>query len=344
MKKVLFGLLILASGKTVAQDMGQILAGSTADANKYLNAYFEPFAKGEIMNIGRGWTSTAKTHKLLGLDITVNAQMGLVPSGAEAFTFNKADYSTFSLTSGASSATLPTFMGGKTQQNITVNTTVNGKNVKYTFNSPIGVGDDIKNAIGQAAVPLPVIQVGLGLIKHTDVKLRYFPKTDFGGTKVGVFGLAVQHEFTNYLPFLGKAPFLHLSGLVGYNSIDASYDLTGKGVSGSNQRAELSLSGLTVQAIASAKLAFLEFYTSLGYTSGKCDANMKGTYNFNYTDASSGATVSGSVTDPVSLNYKNSGVSNTWGVRANLLFIKLFADYTFANYNGVGLGASFSFR
>ena len=247
---------------------------------------------------------------------------------------------------------MPTFVGDKTTQAITVNTTVNGKNVNYDFNSPTGLGEDIKKAIGTAAVPLPVAQVSIGLLKHTELKLRYFPKTDYSGTEIDVFGLAVQHEFTNYLPFLGKVPLVHLSALVGYNSVKTSYSLANKSssngnstIAGANQKAELKMSAVTVQAIGSVKLAMFEVYTALGYTSGKADANLKGSYTFTYKDNTNPLiTYQNTVVDPVALSYKNSGVSNTWGLRLNLLFLKVFADYTFANYNGAGAGVSFSFR
>ena len=123
-----------------------------------------------------------------------------------------------------------------------------------------------------------------------------------------------------------------------------SYDLTGKGVAGSNQKAELNLSAVTVQGIASVKLAFLEVYTALGYTSGKADANLNGNYVVSYTDKSNGQTFNYTVTDPIALSYTNSGISNTFGVRLNLFFLKFFADFTFANYNGAGAGVAFSFR
>lgn len=348
MKKIILltaGLFMLTAVSIKAQDIGQIVAGSTADANKYLNNYLEPFGKGEILNMGRGWFNTAKVHKTLGFDVSVSAQLAIVPNDKLNFIFNNSDYSTFKLKSGASSATVQTFVGDKTFQTITVNTTVNGKNVNYDFNTPTGVGDDMKKAIGTVAVPLPVAQLSVGLIKNTELKLRYFPKTNFSGTEVGVFGVAVQHEFSNYLPFLKKVPFLHLSGLVGYNSMTTSYDLTGKGVAGSNQKAELNLSAVTVQGIASVKLAMFEVYTSLGYTSGKADANLKGSYTFTYKDNTNPLlTYSATVVDPVALSYNNSGVSNTWGLRLNLFFLKVFADYTFANYNGAGAGVAFSFR
>ncbi len=336
--------LLMITTYIKAQDIGQIISGSSADANRYFQAYLEPFGKGEILNMGRGWFSSGKVHKKLGFDVTVNAQLAIIPDAKQSFLFNNSDYSTFKLKSGAGSAMVQTFAGDKSFQTISVNTTVNGKNVSYEFNTPAGVGGDLKNAIGFVAVPLPVAQVGIGLIKNTDLKVRYFPQTNFGDVGVGVFGVALQHEFSNYLPFIKKAPFLHLSALAGYNSVNVIYNLKNSNISGANQKAELKLSAFTLQGIASAKLAFFEVYTSIGYTTGNADANLKGTYTINYKDNSTGTTYSNTVTDPVALKYSNSGISNTWGLRMNIAFFKLFADYTFANYNGAGAGLAFSFR
>ncbi len=329
---------LLALNSIQAQDIGQILAGSQADANKYLQSYLEPFGKGEIMNMGRGWFNTGRTHKRLGFDITVNAQLAVVPQGNRFFNFNNADYQTFRLKSSASSATVSNFLGDKTTQTISVSTTVNGHNVSYEFNTPEGIGKDMKDAVGFVAVPLPVAQIGVGVFKNTDVKLRYFPKTNFGDVGVGVFGLAVQHEF------LKKIPFLHLSALAGYNTTNVDYNLKNSNIKGSNQRAEVKLSAFTIQGIASVKLLFFEVYTALGYTTGSSDANLKGTYQIDYTDNNTHTTYSNTVVDPIALKYKNSGLSNTWGLRMNVFFFKVFADYTFANYNGAGAGVSFSFR
>lgn len=342
---LLLSLFLTFSAGLKAQDIGQIVAGSTADANKYLSAYLEPFGKGEILNMGRGWFTTGRVHKRFGFDVTVSAQLAVIPDAKQTFVFNNSDYSTFKLKSGASSAIVQTFAGDKNAtQTLTVNTTVNGKNVTYDFNTPTGIGSDLKNAVGFVAVPLPVAQLGFGLFKNTDVKVRYFPKTNFGDVGVDVFGVAVQHEFSDYIPFFKKVPLLHLSALAGYNTTNVAYNIKNSTVSGSDQRAELKLSAFTLQGIASVKLAFLEVYTSLGYTTGSSNANLLGTYTINYKDASNGSTVSATVTNPVALTYKNSGVSNTWGLRMNVFFLKFFADYTFANYNGASAGLAFSFR
>jgi len=295
--------------------------------------------------MGRGWFTTAKVHKRLGFDIAISGQLALVPSAKENFLFKNTDYTTFKLANTAkTSAMLPTFIGGNNSEQMTVNTTVNGRNVTYTFNTPTGIGNDLKKSLPVLSVPLPIVQLGLGLFKHTELKLRYFPTTNFSGTEVGVAGIGLQHEFSNYLPFIKKVPFLHLSGLAAYNTVKTSYDLTGKGIAGSNQKAELKMNAFTVQAIASVKFSLLEIYTSLGYTSGKANVNLNGNYTITYTDQSNGQNYNYTVTDPIALQYTNSGLSNTWGIRLNFFFLKVYADYTIANYNGLAAGVAFSFR
>ncbi len=351
MKKIAVLFIITGSSFAVkAQDFGQIIAGSLKDANKYAGDYMQPFAEGEIYNLSRGWFSTARTHKLLGVDISINGQFAIVPSGKENFTFNNADYTTFKLHSGNTSALLPTFMGGSTgQQQIDVKTPITYNGITYTattnFTAPKGIGDDLKKNISfvPTAAPLPVAQIGIGLFKHTDLKVRYFPKTNFSDVEIGVFGVAIQHEFSNYIPFFKKVPFLHLSALAGYSSIDANYKPkfdASSSVQSNNALAGYKISAFTLQGIASVKFSLLEIYTSVGYSSGKSTIDLTGDYNITYTVPP----VTMTQKDPVSLSYNASGISNTWGVRLNFFFLKVYADYTFARYNGVGVGMALAFR
>jgi hypothetical protein len=334
-----------------AQDFGQILAGSQPDANRYATEYMRPFAEGEIYNLARGWYSTARTHKLLGFDISINGQFAIVPQEKQNFNFSNADYSSFKLNGTATTASIPTLMGGSSSQVINVNTTVNGQPVSTSFTAPKGIGDDFRKNISfiPPAAPLPVIQIGIGLIKHTDLKLRYFPKTNFSNMEIGVFGLAVQHEFSDYLPFVKKIPFLHFSALAGYSKINASYLPTfnsGSPVQSSNSVAGYTISAFTLQGIASVKFAFLEAYTSIGYSKGSSNIDLKGdytvTYNTGFPPPNDKKTAQ--LKDPISIGYNASGVSNTWGVRLNVLILKIYADYTFATYNSLGAGIAVAFR
>ena len=89
---------------------------------------------------------------------------------------------------------------------------------------------------------------------------------------MGIFGIGVQHEFSNYLPFLKKVPFLHLSALAAYNHLSADYypNLTNSGsVRSNNADLKYDISAYTVQAIASVKFSFLEIYTAIGYKDRK---------------------------------------------------------------------------
>ena len=352
MKKLLSLLFITCAYITTqAQDFGQIIAGSLTDANKYAKSYLQPFGEGEIYNLSRGWYSTARTHKMLGFDISINGQFAVVPTDKQSFVFNNSDYSTFKLSGSATSASLPTFMGSSTTQVINVTNTVNGQTVSTNFTAPKGIGDDMKNNVSFVPVsdPLPVVQVGVGLFKHTDLKVRYFPKTNFSDVNIGVFGLALQHEFSHYLPFIKKVPFLHLSALAGYSKINASYYPkfdANSSVQSPNAVADYSISSFTVQGIASVKFSLLELYTSIGYATGKSNINLNGdytiTYNTGYPPPNNKVTATQK--DPLALSYNGSGLSNTWGIRLNLSILKIYADYTIAKYNGIGMGLALAFR
>jgi len=352
MKKILFLFVITAiSFIAKSQDFGQIIAGSLPDANRFATEYMRPFAEGEIYNLSRGWYSTARAHKFFGFDISINGQFAVIPSSKENFTFNNSDYTSLKLSGSATTASLPTLMGGTSSQVINVNTTVNGQPVSTSFTTPKGIGDDMKKNVSFVPIsaPLPIVQIGLGIFKHTDLKVRYFPKTSFSQMEIGVFGVALQHEFSDYLPFIKKVPFLHLSGLIGYSKIDASYQPNfgaGSSVQSTNAIAGYNISAFTLQGIASVKFSLLELYSSIGYTSGKSSINLKGDYTITYNTGLPSPNDKSVTTqkDPISLAYSASGISNTWGIRLNLTILKVYADYTFAKYNNIGVGIALALR
>jgi hypothetical protein len=167
--------------------------------------------------------------------------------------------------------------------------------------------------------------------------------------EIGVFGLAVQHEFSDYLPFVKKIPFLHLSALAGYSKINATYlpvFNSGSPVQSNNAVAGYTITAFTMQGIASVKFSFLELYTSLGYSKGTSNIDLKGNYTVTYNTVfpPPNDKVTTQLKDPISIGYNASGVSNTWGVRLNITILKIYADYTFATYNSAGAGIALAFR
>jgi hypothetical protein len=75
---------------------------------------------------------------------------------------------------------------------------------------------------------------------------------------------------------------------------------------------------------------------------------MKGDYTLTY-DIEDGSgnqieTVDETISDPINLDFEANGMRATLGTRLNLAFFKIFADYTFQEYNTASVGIAFSFR
>jgi hypothetical protein len=352
MKKILLLLLVIGIFRHVqAQDVGQILAGSLQDVNRYADAYLKPAGEGEIYNISRGWFNTARVHKTLGFDIAIKSEFAIIPDGSANFTFNNSDYNSFSLAGAATSATLPTIAGGNTSQVINVNTTVNGQQGHTSFNAPNGLMGNFNTnqSIIPVSVPLPIVQLSVGLFKHTELKIRYFPKTTFNKFDLSIFGVAVQHEITNYMPFARRIHFLHFSVLAGYNSMNADFKPNfdaSSAVQSSNANINYKLGAFTLQGIASVKFSLLELYAAIGYSNGNSTMNVNGDYTITYNTGfpPPNSTVTTTKSNPVSLSYSAGGISNTWGIRLNLTILKVYADYTFAKYKGIGVGVALGIR
>ena len=353
MKKILLlSLVIVLYNQVQSQDVGQILAGSSQDINKYADAFLQPAGVGEIYNISKGWFSTARVHKPLGFDISVKGEIAILPNGSDNFTFNNSDYSTFKLAGSATSASLPTIIGGNTSQVINVSTTVNGQPAHTSFNAPNGLIGNSNNSSQSSSllvVPLPIVQLSVGIFKHTELKIRYFPKTTFNKFDLSIFGIALQHEFTHYLPFARRIPFLHFSALAGYNSMNADFKPNfdqSSSVQSTNANLNYKLGAFTLQGIASVKFSLLELYAAIGYSTGNSTMNVNGDYTVTYNTGNPppNNTVTTTKTNPVSLSYNAGGLSNTWGIRLNLTILKVYADYTFAKYNGIGAGIALGIR
>ena len=104
----------------------------------------------------------------------------------------------------------------------------------------------------------------------------------------------------------------------------------------------------TVQALASLDFKFITLYGGVGYNSGKTSVKMKGNYTLTYDIEDSNGNVIGtteeSITNPINLDFEANGVRATIGTRLNLGIFKMFADYTFQEYNTATLGIAISVR
>lgn len=351
---------------TQAQDLDfrDILAGGD-DAALYLQDYISPFMKGFGYGMSNGWYNTAKPHRLLGFDITANVNVAFVPDKDLLFDFE--GFNSLAIENGPSE--LPTIFGPKSSSDLLFNTQstvtypdpdpasptfgeliTSEEIISGGFPAPDGV--DLEEEIGSSFVPVPIVQVGVGLIKNTELKLRFLPTVTTDDFEFKFFGIGVMHDFKQWTPGISHLPF-DASVFIGYTRLKAETQFNDDVVlSGSNQAAGYEVKSLTLQIIASKKLSILTIYGGFGFTRTNSSLKLTGNYIVDgETDIilqdGSVSTVTSSYElpkDPISLNFNSSGPRATIGARVKLLVLTIHADYTVQEYNTLTAGIGVSIR
>jgi hypothetical protein len=348
MKKLFASILVIFSIQLCkAQELETILLAAD-DASLLTQNYLSPAMEGLMYSMNGGWATTAKVHKKFGFDITIGANLSFVPDEAQFFDFIPDQYEFLNLPNGEDQ--LPTIMSeDDVETTIDISIPVGDGTFKVaSFDMPGGIADDLP----ASAVPAPGVQVGFGLPFKTDIKARYVPNLAFDeDIESGLVGFGLQHDLTQYLGPLDNLP-LSISILGAFTNMTVTYDIEDDNITDdvtvSNGELEFKMNTWTVQALASLDFKIITFYGSLGYNSGKTTAKMKGDYTLTY-DIEDGSgnqieTVDETISDPINLDFEANGMRATLGTRLNLAFFKIFADYTFQEYNTASVGIAFSFR
>ncbi|MCV6628233.1 MAG: hypothetical protein OIF50_00070 [Flavobacteriaceae bacterium] len=344
---VLFLLATYAKAQTTVEGFEAYLLLKD-DSEKIMKAYLNPALKGLVYASNGGWYHTAKVHKSFGFDLTVGASAATVPTKDEVFSI-----ASLQLNNQVTSTNdlVPTVAGENRQEtlDITVRVPYNGGTVDGTAQVQLPGG--IKDDVPMAAMPAPVVQLGLGLpVVKSDLIFRFVPEVGSESVKGKMFGIALKHDLMQYFGPIEKLP-LHVAVLGSYNSMDVNYDIgEDSSINGANQKATFDVNSYTVQALASINFPIINFYAGLGYAGGKSSLNVLGEYELEYNvdtglpAPNDTAVVTETLIDPVSLDATVSGVRATIGVRLSLGPIKIFGDYTLQEYNALTAGLAISIR
>jgi len=336
----LFGAMALPLSSRAQNDLDELLKGSLKDANYLLEGYVAPAMKGLGSGLNQGWYNTAKAHKTLGIDLTISTSLMYIPSDDQFYTVDNNNLTEVKLTSydksvpngGANvsatgSADVPTIFGPEITPTYKVIST--GTN----FDGPPGL--DLKNTIKIAdALPVPMYQLGIGLPKNTDLKVRWSPTVTLSDFKFSLWGVGIMHDIKQYIPGIKALPF-DLSAFVGYTNMKAEQGLSA--TAGQNQKGVMEFNSTNVQILVSKKISVLTLYGGVGYNISKSNLDMKGTYDLNDDGVAE-------ATDPVALDFSTSGVRATGGLRLKLAVFTLHADYTLAKYNSLSAGFGINVR
>ncbi|HNV28422.1 MAG TPA: hypothetical protein PKJ83_04730 [Cyclobacteriaceae bacterium] len=341
MKTIKTGVLILMLGVlstplyVKAQDnFDDILKGSLKDANILAEGYAAPAMRSIGAGLNFGWYNTAKTHKTLGFDLTFTGTLVYIPSSDDLY---KVDNNTLTevklisydgqTISPTGSGNVPTIFGpakSPTYQHV---------DTGETFLGPEGV--DLEDAIKIAkALPVPMYQLGIGLPKNFDLKVRFTPTVTTQDLRFNLFGIGIMHDIKQYIPGIKALPF-DLSVFAGYTKMKAELKIDAS--AGANQKGILEFNSTTIQALISKKISVLTFYGGLGYDFGSSNLDMKGTYDLDDDGVAD-------ATDPVALDFSTSGFRATGGLRLKLSVFTLHGDYTLSQYNALNVGFGINVR
>lgn len=317
-RSILFFTLLMASFSSAQffDDLKDVLAATSSDAQLLADAYISPVGQSLAYGLNTGWTSSAKTHKKLGFDLTIGAALPRVSDAAK--TFNTADLGLKQLVPSANTAS--TVFGSKNTATFTES--ISGKTIELP-----GFEDDLI----MNSMPVPYIQAGVGLFFDTDLIVRYVPKVKTKGLEVDVLGIGIKHNLMQYFGVFDKLP-LNVSALASFSKLNGSYQLSN---TNSDQQVTLGVDTFMLQALASLDFPIISVVGGLGYGKGDASIKLLGDYSTEFP---------GTPKDPINSENTYTGMHAMIGARANLLFLKIFANYTLQEFNTLNLGVSFNFR
>jgi hypothetical protein len=348
-----FSISLTAQIKT----LGEFFAGGVSDAGKLFEAYITPWANSIGTSLSGGWYNTAKPHKLGGFDITFTTNISFVPEDAKSF--DLADLGLSDNVHLPSGNTLAPSVAGETTSGPELTYLIQGYEVA-SLRTPQGTG------VGLMATPM--VQLGLGLIKGTELNFRFFPNVEIGQYgKLGLWGIGGKHSITQWIPALDKIPVLNLSLMGGYTKFSSSFNLsvapedidsrpafdrTTEAISFDDQSLDLTVKSFTLNILVSANLPVVCFYGGLGIANTKTELALTGYYpvpTIELPSTSPVVTDESATRDPVSLEIENNEGKPTKprinvGMRLKLGPVTIHGDYTYAYYSNVTAGLGISFR
>jgi hypothetical protein len=304
-----------------------------------IDLFIQPIGNDICILPNNGWYSTAKTHKKWGFDMSVTVNSVFVSNEDKYYSFPTLTGLTFQGTD-AGNQQIPTAYGPERENPYF--TITQGPNNGVQYQGPDGF-DPAASYFIEAAF-IPTIQAGIGLWKHTDLRVRYTPKVEIESVGFGNWGVGLMHDIKQYITGETDNSFA-ISVFVAYTKATGTVDLSGI-YSGSGQEAKVVSSGFTGQAIVSKEFSVLTLYGAVGFDKGSATADINGTYNVNTYksvdfDTDEPLPTPFTLTNPFSYDYEKSGLRFTAGLRLRLGPITLNGDYSFVGDRRVltlGLG------
>jgi hypothetical protein len=337
------------------EEIGNMMAAGKDDARLLIQPYISPAVNAFGASLSGGWYNTAKTHKLGGFDLSITATASFIPQKDKSFLIEN-DQLQFLKLENTLLNDAPSIAGEKENgPQLVYNIMDEDDNVVYTqqaFTMPKGLNLKL--------VPAPMVQVGIGLIKGTDIMFRFCPDLKYDGNEIGLWGIGGKHDLKQWIPGLKNIPVFQMSIMYGYTKLHAFVNMDinkntigASGLSGNgtfeDQKMELFVRSKTANLLFAADLKVVCFYGGIGFVTTKTNLKLKGEFPVVTVPAGETVAVVETVKDPLNMTIKNQdgGITKprlNAGIRFKFAVVTVQFDYTWANYSALTAGLGLSIR
>ncbi|MCA6078010.1 DUF6588 family protein [Fulvivirga sedimenti] len=341
MRKYIIIVLTVISAAVHGQssDFAALLESGSDDAELLIEGYLKPLYTAAGFGLSGGWSNTAATHDVLGVDLTLSVGFLNVP---DKDLFYRTDNLGMVNTTQVNGNQAPTVFGPSGEElrpEYEFTDPETGETATFTGPEGIDLADGMNDLLGinKSMAPVPMANLGIGLPAGTDLRIRWLPAIRVGDdTNFNFWGIGVQHSLKPYFGLQDKT--FELSAFAGITSFRVKTDLrndvitTENDVISTNGEGITRLQSMLFRGMISKELSVFTFYGGVGYTFVTTTTEVNGTFIY---DSGQEQTV---VDDPIDFKYNFGGPSVTAGVRVKLLVFSLHSSYTIQRYNSFELG------
>lgn len=333
-----------------------IIRVGVEDSQTLLNEYLKPFRVGFGIGLNSGWQTSPKPHQKYGFDLRVTSTAALVPFKDMIFNVDNLDLQNLQLLDGPRST--PTLFG----RDITsarlgsyyTDPSTGQTEELFDFEMPSGL--DFRYVI------TPMAQLTIGLIKDTDITIRFLPTlTIEDDLNFGIWGFGIQHGINQW--YNPTDDLLDISVQVGYTSVNSKLNIevepefdpeqenSFSDDHWTGQNTEFQSYGFTANLLAGRQYRFFTIYGGLGVQTSGTIIKANGAYPFvepiNQSDYTPGGPTKKitSLEDPYELKMMNRVKPNVLiGARVRVAMIAISISYSFSEYQSLNAGVGISFR
>ena len=185
------------------------------DALWYSETFITPATDAAVYQASSAWVMTPQKKKLWDVGFSLNTNAFFVPKSQRKFTIHNADFSFFTIESGAQSAEVPTALGNDQQIYMVgyIDDGVNQNEVR--LKTPEGISMD--------AVVYPYLQASLGLPYGLELVAKYSTNVKLKKGNYQVYGAGLKYNLSQHFKKM-EAKQMYLSAFAGISKEEISFE------------------------------------------------------------------------------------------------------------------------